>query len=38
MSKPLLITEIGINYNGAVNIAKKLKKNAKDAGFEAVKF
>lgn len=38
MRKPFLIAEIGINHNGDVNIAKKLIKNAKDAGFDAVKF
>ncbi len=38
MKRPFLIAEIGINHNGDVNIAKKLIKNAKDAGFDAVKF
>jgi N-acetylneuraminate synthase len=38
MKKPLLIAEIGINHNGDVDIAKKLIKQAKDAGFDLVKF
>jgi N-acetylneuraminate synthase len=38
ISKPYLIGEIGINHNGDINIAKKLIKNAKDCGFDAVKF
>ena len=38
MKKPYLIAEIGINHNGDVNIAKQLIKNAKDCGFNAVKF
>ncbi len=38
MKKILLIGEIGINHNGDINIAKKLIKNAKIAGFDAVKF
>src|SRR3989338_11472488 len=33
-----LIAEIGINHNGDMEIAKKLIKAAKDAGFNAVKF
>ena len=33
-----LIAEIGINHNGDMQIAKKLIKEAKDAGFDAVKF
>jgi N-acetylneuraminate synthase len=37
-SKVFLIGEIGINHNGDVNIAKKIIKNAKIAGFDAVKF
>lgn len=36
--KPYLIAEIGINHNGDLSIAKKLIDNAKDAGFDAVKF
>tara|TARA_Y100000389_G_scaffold169439_1_gene175732 strand:- start:38168 stop:39010 length:843 start_codon:yes stop_codon:yes gene_type:complete len=38
MKKPFLIAEIGINHNGDMDIAKKLIKNAKDSGFDAVKF
>ena len=38
MKKPYLIAEIGINHNGDVNFAKKLIKNSKDCGFDAVKF
>jgi N-acetylneuraminate synthase len=38
MKKPYLIAEIGINHNGDINIAKKLIKQAKDSGFDAVKF
>ncbi len=33
-----LIAEIGINHNGSLNLAKKLIKNSKEAGFDAVKF
>ena len=33
-----LIAEIGINHNGDIEIAKKLVKEAADAGFDAVKF
>lgn len=36
--KPLLIAEIGINHNGDIKIAKQLVKNAKECGFDAVKF
>ena len=36
--KPYLIGEIGINHNGDIEIAKKLIKNCKDSGFDAVKF
>ena len=36
--KPYLIGEIGINHNGDIEIAKKLIKNAKTVGFDAVKF
>lgn len=36
--KPYLIGEIGINHNGDIEIAKKLIKNCKDCGFDAVKF
>ena len=38
LKKPYLIAEIGINHNGDVDIAKKLIKNSKDSGFDAVKF
>ena len=38
IKKPFLIAEIGINHNGDVNIAKKLIANAKNAGFDSVKF
>lgn len=38
MKKPFLIAEIGINHNGNLDIARKLIKNAKDCGFDAVKF
>ena len=33
-----LIAEIGINHNGDLDIAKKLIKKSKEAGFDAVKF
>ena len=38
MSDCFLIAEIGINHNGDLNIAKKLIKESKDCGFDAVKF
>tara|TARA_B100000941_G_scaffold203821_1_gene148453 strand:- start:1362 stop:2210 length:849 start_codon:yes stop_codon:yes gene_type:complete len=38
IKKPYLIAEIGINHNGDVEIAKSLIKNAKETGFDAVKF
>ena len=38
MKKPYLIAEIGINHNGDLKIAKQLIQNAKDCGFECVKF
>ena len=38
MKKIFLIGEIGINHNGSIEIAKNLIKNAKIAGFDAVKF
>tara|TARA_B100000035_G_C20945242_1_gene529415 strand:- start:58 stop:912 length:855 start_codon:yes stop_codon:yes gene_type:complete len=38
IKRPYLIAEIGINHNGDIKIAKKLIKNAKDTGFDAVKF
>ena len=36
--KTFIIAEIGINHNGDINIAKNLIKNAKETGFDAVKF
>ena len=38
ITRPYIIGEIGINHNGDVKIAKQLIKNAKDCGFDAVKF
>ncbi len=38
IKKPYLIAEIGINHNGDIEIAKSLIKNAKETGFDAVKF
>ncbi len=38
IKKPFLIAEIGINHNGDIDIAKKLILNAKNAGFDSVKF
>ena len=38
IKKPYLIAEIGINHNGDLKLAKKLIKNAKDCGFDSVKF
>ena len=38
MKKPYLIAEIGINHNGDIKIAKQLIKNAKECGFDSVKF
>ncbi len=38
MSKTFVIAEIGINHNGALEIAKKLIDGAVDAGCNAVKF
>lgn len=38
IKKPFLIAEIGINHNGSIDIAKKLILNAKNAGFDSVKF
>ena len=38
ITRPYLIGEIGINHNGDMKIAKQLIKNAKDCGFDAVKF
>lgn len=37
-SKCFIIAEIGINHNGSLEIGKKLIKNAKIAGADAVKF
>ncbi len=38
MRLPYFIAEIGINHNGDINITKQLIDNAKEAGFNAVKF
>ena len=38
MKPCFLIAEIGINHNGDLNLAKKLIYEAKNAGFDAVKF
>ena len=38
MIKPYFIAEIGINHNGNIDIAKQLIKNAKESGFDSVKF
>jgi len=38
MNKPYLIAEIGINHNGDLKITKQLINNAKDCGFDCVKF
>lgn len=38
LNKIFFIAEIGINHNGSLKIAKKLIDNAKQAGFDAVKF
>jgi len=35
---PFLIAEIGINHNGKLELAKRMIRAAKDAGFDAVKF
>ena len=37
-SDPLIIAEIGINHNGDMDVAKKLILNAKNSGFDSVKF
>jgi N-acetylneuraminate synthase len=37
-NEPYIIAEIGANHNGDMNMAKKLIKNAKIAGADAVKF
>ena len=38
MKLPYFIAEIGINHNGDIDIAKRLIDNAKETGFNAVKF
>ena len=38
MSKIFVISEIGINHNGDVAIAKKLIQESKNCGADAVKF
>ena len=38
MNKPFIISEIGINHNGDLDIAKKMIDASKDAGADAVKF
>ena len=38
MNSCFLVGEIGINHNGDLNLAKDLIKEAKAAGFDAVKF
>jgi N-acetylneuraminate synthase len=38
IQRPYLIAEIGINHTGDIEIAKKLIDNAKEAGFNSVKF
>ena len=38
IKKPFLIAEIGINHNGDMDVAKKLILNAKNSGFDSVKF
>ena len=38
MKKILIISEIGINHNGDLNLAFELIKICKDNGFDAVKF
>ena len=35
---PYIIAEIGVNHEGSIKLAKKLIKNANDAGAHAVKF
>ena len=35
---PYIIAEIGVNHEGSIKLAKKLIKNAYDAGAHAVKF
>lgn len=38
MGACFLVAEIGINHNGDLNIAKKLISEAKNSGFDAIKF
>jgi len=38
VNRPFIIGEIGINHNGSLDIAKSLIDNAKDSGFDAIKF
>ena len=37
-SKPYFIAEIGVNHEGSVSLAKKMIRQAKSAGMNAVKF
>ena len=37
-NKIFLIAEIGINHNGSIDLTKRLIQEAKNAGFDAVKF
>ena len=38
MNKTFIISEIGINHNGNIDIAKKMIQASKEAGADAVKF
>ncbi len=38
MNKTFIISEIGINHNGSIDIAKKMIQASKEAGADAVKF
>ena len=38
MNKTFIISEIGINHNGDIDIAKKMIQASKEAGADAVKF
>ena len=38
MDKTFIISEIGINHNGDLNIAKKMIEQSKKCGADAVKF
>ena len=38
MNKIFIISEIGINHNGDLDIAKKMIDESKEAGADAVKF